>query len=124
MAPVSRLQLGKFCETEKLGSIIKIIYQLGRRRRILESRLGRQGGREIPFRFYEGGGEGGRERLLRMCSLLWPANMWLGRTVDQPDIVQLWINTICVHILNAEYLAQNTLIINPSLPAKTSTGIF
>ena len=59
MAPVSRLQLGKFCETEKLGSIIKIIYQLGRRRRILESRLGRQGGREIPFRFYEGGGGGG-----------------------------------------------------------------
>ena len=89
MAPVSRLQLGKFRETEKLGSIIKTIYHLDHHRprsrsRSLESG-GRQGGREIPFRFYEGGG-GGEEGGRGCCECAhcpdWPTDMWLGRTVD------------------------------------------
>ena len=66
MAPVSRLQLGKFRATEKLGSIIKTIYHLDQRNRprsrsrSLESG-GRQGGGEIPFRFYEEEGKKKKE---------------------------------------------------------------
>ena len=60
MGPVSRLQLGKFrAATQKLGSIIKTIYQLVRSPPKSRVSLLRQGGRENPFRFYEGGGGGG-----------------------------------------------------------------
>ena len=40
MVPVSRLQLGKFRATEKLGSIIKTIYHLGHRAAAAEAGAG------------------------------------------------------------------------------------